>query len=290
MVGVFLAAYHDGWSYAPSIGREAVALSLCGLLLFVSGNFLNDWKDRVWDATHRPERALPLGLFPAAAYLAFASACGIIALWLARTIHTSSLWIASAILVCILIYTWLHKKTPWAVIPMGLCRAMLPTLGFTGIAAPLSPATLPPVLILCAAGLFCHIAGLSLNARRESTNPQPRRDWGLPSLCFLAASVSMWFAASHYLSLPPGACLFGLVPYAGWTCFLLAKRSLSIGARVSGMLAGIPLVDGMVLLPLAISRSTEIQTPPLAMAILMFTLPPATFVLAKLLQRFTPAT
>ncbi len=42
--------------------------------------------------------------------------------------------VALMIGLCIGLYTRVHKHAAWAVIPMGLCRALLPVLGFAGFA------------------------------------------------------------------------------------------------------------------------------------------------------------
>ena len=56
-VGVVLGALMRSYAgdQPPSIPwTSAAATTFAGILLYVGGNFLNDWMDRAWDAEHRP--------------------------------------------------------------------------------------------------------------------------------------------------------------------------------------------------------------------------------------------
>jgi 4-hydroxybenzoate polyprenyltransferase len=69
-VGVLLGSLDTGDDFSWPWG-----LMIAAVLFYVSGNFLNDWADRDWDKVHRPERALPRGLFAAKAYFLTAIGC-----------------------------------------------------------------------------------------------------------------------------------------------------------------------------------------------------------------------
>lgn len=257
-------------------------LMMAGVLLYVSGNFLNDWMDRTWDAIHRPERALPGGLFRPGLYLGISVGTGLGGLTLAALTHPAAGWVALGILLAITLYTVWHKRSPWAVVPMGLCRALLPVMGAVGTAG-----TTGELPFWFALALFCHIAGLSLSARYESlTHPPPGISHLARSLFAMAAGAA---ACAVWVSGMGAFWQFGVLPYGVWVLLSLTLWRKPVPVHVSRLLAGIPLVDWVVLLPIALLLSTTgAAMSPLAIA--CFTIPPVAFILALLLQRVAPAT
>jgi hypothetical protein len=79
--------------------------------------------------------------------------------------------------------------------------------------------------------------------------------------------------------------LIAVLPYAIWILLSLSLWRKPVPVHVSRLLAGIPLVDWIALLPLALSGS---PTDPFYAACLL--IPPTAFVSALLLQRVAPAT
>lgn len=296
-LGIALGAAADGWATHDHPWQRALTLGAAGACLYLAGNFLNDWADRDWDARHRPERALPRALFPARFYLWLAFGCAALGLAAAASVHRGCLGVALLIALSILLYTWSHKRTLWAVIPMGGCRALLPVLGFAGWAAPgVSFATPLPghsvewsgAVAACAAGLFCHIAGLSLSARYESqAQPQPpTAALRAARSLFAAAALAMGLANTLLLALPLLPGLLALLPYGLWMALCLSVFRHPLARQVGNLLAGIPLVDWIVLLPLG---GLAIGTcGPLAAMCLGF--PPLAVLAGLLLQKFAPAT
>jgi 4-hydroxybenzoate polyprenyltransferase len=267
----------------PGIVPAALCM-LAGVFLYLAGNFLNDWADRDWDAAHRPERALPRRLFQPGSYLGVGGTCLALGLASAAAVNPLCLIVALALAAMILLYTAIHKRSSWSVLPMGLCRALLPVLGFAGIAA--ASRGLHPALIASAAGIFCHIVGLSLSARGESAAARPpgtaaRLVW----LWFPAAALSMVIATSHGLSLPHFAVLPAALAYLAWIAVCLTLFRKPVPRLVSNLLAGIPLIDWIVLLPLGMTLAAF--TP---FAALCVSLPPLAFLAARALQRLAPAT
>lgn len=257
--------------------RSGVA-ALAGICLYLYGGFANDWADHKWDAANRPERALPRGLFAPSVYLACAMVLAVAGLAAAAFLGANALSSAAAIAACVAIYTWLHKKSAWSVVPMGLCRAFLPLLGWTAVG---NTAALPAV-IAGGAALWFHVAGISIMAREESlarTTPGVR-GW---HRAFLVVPMLLAFMeCRHGLALPAFACLWGLLPYSLWTAFCVFSRS-TLPARISGLLAGIPWVDAMLLFPIHLAGVAATGTACLW-------LPPLAFVCGKALQRLAPAT
>jgi 4-hydroxybenzoate polyprenyltransferase len=271
MLGVILVTA----DFSSGVLVAAVCLYLCG-------GFLNDWADRKWDAGRRPERALPRGLFTPMGYLGAGLGMAACALAAAALTDWRALVVAASIALCIGLYTWLHKQSAWSAVFMGLCRALLPLLGW---AAAADPALLPAVL-LAGLALFFHVAGISLLARGESL-PQAARGADPARWCFAAAALAMWLCGFLIFAIPPVVSLIGLLPYALWTGRCLIRRD-GTAARVAGLLAGIPLVDWMLLLPLYLLIETGQPRDWVTGTCLW--LPPLAFLAGRALQRFTPAT
>jgi len=262
----------------PDFVFRTLCVALSGVFLYVFGGFLNDWADRSWDAVYRPERALPRGLYAAGQFLSLAVVLVLVALFAAWLVSLEALVTATAIAICVMMYTWLHKRSAMAMVFMGLCRALLPVLGWCVFASTGSLA----LVIGAAIALWFHVAGISVMARMESL-PRPitrrlRWDAGF----FIAAGLAAFVASASGQSIV--VCLAAFIPYAAWTAFCLF-RVKPLPAKVSGLLAGIPLVDLMLLVPVALLSS--VGMPVIAASL---SLPMLAFIAGKTLQRFTPAT
>ncbi|MEN9974125.1 MAG: hypothetical protein RLZZ282_131 [Verrucomicrobiota bacterium] len=267
-------------------GRIGV-IGLAGVSLYLAGNFLNDWADRHWDARHRPERALPRALFAPGVYLLVALACGALGLGLAAALNGQCLTVALLIGGGVILYTWVHKRAAWAVIPMGLCRALLPVLGWAATTPPIG-GWAPPALAACGLGLFCYIAGLSLGARHEAVDAPTSGLGGLPRVLVFGAAVLVFFAAYRLLSLPLAFCVLGLFPCGLWVGLSLAMFRTSLGRGVGHLLAGIPLLDWVVLLPLALVQGGHGWERPLPVMCLL--VPPTAWLGGRFLQKLVSAT
>ena len=267
LTGILLASIA-----APIHIPNAITAITSGILLYLAGNLLNDWHDRDWDALHRPERALPKNIFKPSSYLTLAIACCLAAL-ASIAAHPRSLAIAAIILGLILIYTKSHKSSAWAIIPMGLCRALLPVLGYFVC----SHQAVTPNLILIFAALLIHTCGLSLVARSES-KPSRLFLFAYPLVVATACLATHINNSSDWIKLWPAA-----LPYLLWTflALILLRRSAFTG--VSMLLAGIPLVDLTFLIPFAMGPLPSL--PWLALCA-----PPVAFILGKSLQKIVPAT
>lgn len=258
-------------------------LTLAALLFYVGGNFFNDWADREWDVEHRPERALPRGLFSPKAYLITAIACFVIGLVICGFCGWRALLIA-AFLVCLIVwYTEIHKRTPLSVIPMGLCRAVLPVLGYVGIREGFSGVALLP-----ATALLFYIIALSLSARWESKADVPEEKKLISRILLLAAGV---IASLLPLMVMPVVGWVGMVAFFMWMGLCLTKYRSPVPAHVSALLAGIPLVDWVTLFPMALIwvRLERVEPFDPMFSIAVF-LPPVAFVVGRVLQRVAPAT
>lgn len=265
-------------------------LSVAGVALYVAGNFLNDWMDREWDAVNRPERALPRGIFGPAVYLAVSANLAVLGIAVAAAVNLLAAAVAGVILGLVLVYTWCHKKSVWSVIPMGLCRALLPVMGAAGVVAnsAASGTGLQTMLMaaVAATAVLSYIIGLSIAARSESitaaTSGTRIRSRGL--LVIPPAVMLLMFTNGS-----PWMVWLGIVPYAIWMAFCDLFRLMKLFKYVSNLLAGIPLVDWMFLLPTGcVVLSQHGASSPFGIACLI--IPPLAFVAALFLQRLAPAT
>jgi hypothetical protein len=156
---------------------------------------------------------------------------------------------------------------------MGLCRALLPLLGYFAC----SHQAITPSLILIAAALLIHTCGLSLVARSESKTSRLFL-FAYPLVVATACLAAHASNPSEWLNLWPAA-----LPYLLWTLLALILLRKSAFTGVSMLLAGIPLVDLTFLIPFAMGPSPS-------MPWLALCAPPLAFILGKSLQKIVPAT
>ena len=220
-------------------------------LTYVGGMILNDAFDAKWDAEHRPSRPIPSGLISSRqAYVV-----GFLCLLFGYLITVRSAYhdgrnifaehralvakLALALTLCVLVYDRWHKQVAWAPAVMGLCRALLPVIGFCAIAD-----TDLALQSFSAAALVAHplvlwllTFSITLVARHESGNGQPPR-W---------AEALLYLVPLPLLLTSPrlGWTLFGCALYWLWIYRSNRKHPLpaGVGARVSDRLASFPLLD-----------------------------------------------
>jgi hypothetical protein len=245
-----------------------VLLCFGATCLYVGGMYLNDAFDAQFDQQHRPERPIPSGAISANHVWALGLSwlgVGTGSLFLfPKTTIIFTLLLAAAILT----YDAIHKIFAFSPVLMASCRLFLVLVaasagedGVTGLA------------IWSALVMAAYIIGLSYLARKESTVVSIRF-W--PCICLAAplvlAVIVNWGGPQSRVWL-----LLGIVALWMLRClrfvFLSAQRN--IGLCVSGLLAGIPLVD-----LLSVWQGSPTVTAAFS----------GLFVLALVFQRFIPAT
>jgi hypothetical protein len=277
-VGVLLGSIEAGADFSwPWL------LTVAAILFYVAGNFANDWADREWDRTNRPERALPQGMFSEKSYLAVSVVFFAVGLVISALHGWLAFLVATVLVFLILLYTKVHKSAAWSVVPMGLCRACLPVLGYVAMGRGISGTALFPSVAL----LF-YIIGLSLSARWEARGDlPPEQKWQARGLLFGSGLVAAFLPILVY----PGMGWVGIVPFGVWLALCITKFQSPVPAHVSALLAGIPLVDWIMLLPMAFIwlrlERVDASDPMFLIAII---LPPIAFFLGRALQRLAPAT
>ena len=145
-------------------------LVLGASLIYAGGCFLNDACDHAFDLQYRPERPIPCGTISITQAWVF----GILQLLVGGYTMVAGAgcsWEWSlALLLCILVYDWVHKKTAWGILFMGGCRTLLWITAGTA-ASGMSPA---PLLYVWAVAVGLYVVGISWYARTES-NRQKRK-------------------------------------------------------------------------------------------------------------------
>ncbi len=261
-----------GALFADAGGNLPVVAALLagGSFIYIGGMYLNDYYDAEFDAKYCANRPIPSGKIPrstvgglALLWFFLGFACLAPLGWLVAVI-------AAILVAAVALYDFRHKGIVWAPALMGFCRFLLYVL-----AASVSPDRVTwTVVISDAAALGLYVAGITYLARGESRPGKPAR-W---ALLLLAAPVIL----PIFVGLPKDLVLPWLaaatVPVA-WTMWLLLplwrKRNFPIGRLVSGLLAGIVLVDFLAVTPLLGWQAGWFLI---------------LFLLALLLQRFVPAT
>jgi len=210
--------------------------------LYTGGMFLNDAFDAEFDRQRRAARPIPSGaISPAAVWRWSFALLGVGALALAVLGKTTG-GLTLALLACIIIYDATHKvltTSPWL---MGLCRFWVYVIaGSTGAwgvnGGP----------IWCGVALALYVAGLSSVARRKSfRGPVPH--WPLLLLAapvFLAMLMNTGGARKDAMLLSLVLVLW----VARCARTILQPGEVNVERIVSGLLAGIVLVDWLAVAP-----------------------------------------
>ena len=254
------------WLLAGGGPRKRFALLLLGAtLLYTGGMFLNDAMDVGFDRRFRPERPIPSGRISVRAVWIF-SLVWLVSGWIALVpLGKIPVLFAAALLLAIVLYDVVHKRTQLAPLLMAGCRFLLYLLAASVIGAPFNSAVLWRALALAG-----YIVGLSYLARGESTGKRLLPWTG--ALLFAPILVSFVVPVAVGSIVIPVAVLVGA--WIAWCLSSKTARFVSVLPKgVAGLLAGIVLVDWLA----AAGREP---------AVVFIGL----FVLALLFQRFAPAT
>jgi 4-hydroxybenzoate polyprenyltransferase len=259
-----------GWWLGGGGNFGKLPLLLFGVsALYTGGMFLNDAFDAEFDRQRRSSRPIPSGAISLAAVWRWSFALlGLGALALAVLGKTTGV-LALALLACIIIYDATHKAvtaSPWL---MGMCRFLVYVIaGSTGVwgvnGGP----------IWCGVALAIYVAGLSSLAWRKSfLGPLPY--W---PLLLLAAPVflAMLMNTSDARKDAMLVSLVLVLWIARCARTIFQPGEANVGRIVSGLLAGIVLVDWLAVAP---------QIPHPVSAVVFLPLFGATI----LLQRYVPA-
>lgn len=220
------------------VPNGAVLLLIIAMVLFyTAGMYLNDLFDYQIDLRERSDRPLPAGRVSrrtatAVVLLLFAVGSGL--LWLV----SSAAFLAGLVLVgLIVLYDAWHKTNPLSPVLMATTRMMVYVVAFLAFAPQPTGMFGTWTLLL---GLY--IVGLTYIAKLES-RPGLTRYWPaillfLPVLYLVVQSFGV-------------STLVLMLLFTGWVAyclrFLYRKEGRSIGGAVGRLIAGVSLVDALVL-------------------------------------------
>lgn len=274
----------------PSALSGTLFILLLGIsLLYVAGMILNDVFDYEWDCANRAARPLPSGLISRSK----AKWVGIITLLLGAVLAVFSAGrffkppifiITSLLVVFILWYDVAHKGNPLAPVVMGICRALLPMIGFM-VATCHGISEQPSTVYVYSVVLGIYTYALTWVAKHELT-PAKNSYW-IERLLFLIPLPLIVYGNYTYWSL--GALIF----YSLWIVFSNHRHPVPAGisARVADRIAAFSLLDsvvsGTILLMIAPWGGTA-QV--LEVAWLAVLAPPICFGTTLWLRKFIPST
>lgn len=258
-----------GWLLGGG-GETKTLLLLClgATFYYVGGMFLNDACDAQFDTQHRSERPIPSGAISVRAVFGWGFGWMLLGQGLFFLLGTKTAVLGLILGLCILLYDAIHKLTIFSPVLMSLCRLFL----FLAAAAAGSYG-INGLAVWSAVVLACYIVGLSYIAKQESSlgllRFWPSLFMATPVVLAVIVNANGYKLAAWWFS----ALLIGWVLWCLQFTFWSVQRS--IGRTVSGLLAGIVLVD---LLALAGG------SPQLTIIFLLF------FGAALAFQKFVPAT
>jgi hypothetical protein len=210
--------------------------------LYLGGMFLNDAFDADFDRQHRPERPIPSGAISLRAVWGW----GLV--WLALgamsliSIGKTTGALAIVLLLCIIVYDATHKvvtASPWL---MGACRFWIYVVA--GSTASWGVNGWP---IWCGVALALYVAGLSHLARLENSRGR------IPywPLALLAAPVVLAMLMDAGENRVPAIWLSLILALWIARCArpIFQGSEVNVGRIVSGLLAGIVLVDWLAVAP-----------------------------------------
>ena len=254
---------------AGSLSTLSILL-LAGSALYTGGMYLNDYADVDFDRVHAPERPIPAGLISRFEVLRGAWVWCAVGLVAAACVSLASFGCALVLLLCILAYTYVHKRSSTGPLFMAACRALLYVWVAIGVTH-----TLEPRIAILAGALYSYILGLSYIARALALRP-----WLFyaAAAMIVVPALSLPLCAANGGGLVVGGGFALLLCWLGYSLSLLLQRPPKISRSIGALLSGIILVDLLAVL---------VWTPlNLAIALVFIVL----FWMTRLTQKYIPAT
>jgi len=249
-------------------GLKFAALCAGTTCLYLGGMFLNDAFDADFDRQHRKERPIPSAAIDVGEVWIWGFSWLAVGTLFLALLGATPAFLGLVLAGTIVLYDAVHKIITFSPVLMAACRFLLYLVaastgrqGVTGLAG------------WSALVLGAYIVGLSYLARKESPRG-PLRHWpcyllAAPVLLALLVNDGAYRMRALVLSAILGAWIIRCLRYT------FGGPNRSIGLTVSGLLAGIVLVDLLAVADAAASMGW------------IFAL---FFVAALLFQRFIPAT
>ena len=257
----------------PTLLLLAAALSC----FYTGGMFLNDAFDHRYDERSRPGRPIPSG--QVGRFEVYATGFGFLALGQAGLFAASALQsgprleaLGAGVILGVLIvrYNYRHKTDPFSPVVMAVCRGLIYLIAASMTAGSLSLQVWAGGLVLVS-----YVAGLTYLAAQEDLN-RVKALW--PALLLFGPLV---FALHRTLEGGADPALLPLMAFflvwTLWSGSLLWAQRRNVPRAVTGLIAGISLLDGVLIAAV----STGLGGPVCALLGLLST---------RALQRFVPGT
>ncbi|MEK6262060.1 MAG: UbiA family prenyltransferase [Planctomycetota bacterium] len=190
--------------------------------LYLAGMVFNDVFDRKQDAAERPSRPIPSGRVSLVSAVVLGTVLMIVGVAAAATVTRVSLQVAGLLVVSILAYDAVLKRTPLAPLAMGVCRALNVMLGASDHEF-WKPFFLGPPQTYAAAFLGLYIVGVTLFARTEARTSS-RWILGLALLILDAAFGGLAWLTNSW---PTGANVSVVLALFGVIAFTLNRRAIA---------------------------------------------------------------
>jgi 4-hydroxybenzoate polyprenyltransferase len=230
------------------------AVSIAMLLFYIAGMYLNDVLDYAVDCRERPERPLPAGLvsLPVARGMVIVLfGIGSLLLWSAGL---PALFSGLLLIVLIVVYDRWHKRNPLSPLLMGLCRGMVYITAFLAVThSPFTQNTLP--LLIATSLLVLYIVGLTAVAKTE-------RRANVAGVVIVATLFLPMFSGTLHFTLLFIPLLLLFITWVVYSLSFIYRDprggqpqgivptrvdGRQVGRAVGQLIAGIALVDGLVL-------------------------------------------
>lgn len=235
------AADPDETNAFPWFACAGVSLAIA--ILYVGGMALNDVVDAPLDREQRSGRPIPSGRIARAHALAFAALALLVGGGGLVAFGTRAFAAGGALVMVIVVYDLVHKRTAASVVLMGACRGLVYVVAALAVAPDPDPAILGTV-----AGLMTfYVAVVTAFARGEhAVSPAGgRTGWAHVALPITPLLAALVITPAH----PARAVAIGLfiVLWSGRSSLLLRSRPPRARDAIMGWLAGICLVDAWTL-------------------------------------------
>lgn len=228
-----------GAALAGSLAFDStiVYVAIAMVLFYTAGMYLNDILDYEIDLRQRAERPLPSGAITKSEAWAVTVVLFLIGLLLLGLAGTRPMLAGVALIGAIALYDAWHKGNPASPFIMGITRVLVYVTAFLAFTSELSG-----ILGVWTALMLFYIAGLTSIAKTEH-GPSMARYWPVVAL-FPAVLVAMIDGPS-LLTAALSLAFIGWVIYC--LSFVYRKEGKSIGGAIGRLIAGVSLLDALLL-------------------------------------------
>lgn len=228
-----------GAALATTLGLDwnVVLVTLAMVLFYTGGMYLNDIFDREFDRRHRPDRPIPSGAVSLSAAGIVTVGLFVVGLLLLGVAHRAALVSGIVLLIVIAAYDAWHKTNPVGPFIMAATRSLVYITAFLAYSTDITTE-----LVVWSFLMLFYVAGLTSIAKTE-TGLAGLRSWPLAGL--VAPAISALIAQLSVSVLLAAVVFLGWAVYSASFVYVESRRS--IGGAITRLIAGISLLDAMVL-------------------------------------------